>query len=57
MTSLCREVDCELVNLISELAMCPLSVIGQGSGATLGQDFLLSEPLLRSCGGLLILPH
>lgn len=56
MTSLCREMDCELV-LTSELAMCFISVIGQGSGATLGQYFLLSEPLLRSSSGLLTLPH
>lgn len=56
MTSLCREVGCEPV-LTSELAMCLISVTDQGSGATLGQYFLLSEPLLGSCSGPLILPH
>lgn len=56
MISLCREVGCEPV-LTSELVMCLFAVTGQGSGATLGQYFLLSEPLLRSCSGPLILPH
>lgn len=56
MTSLCRGVGCEPA-LTSERAMCLISVPEQGSGATLGQRFLLSEPLLGSCNGLLSLLH